>query len=112
MSRRVIAVLVCLVVGGLLFAALRGNWLSVWGTVRQPTMYPSFADLRAITGAVESAKQGFDPMVEGIVPHEAAAVLSGMRQVIAQAAERMPLHGDFIQRYCDAGHSQGQCTDQ
>jgi tryptophan 7-halogenase len=56
--------------------------------------------------------EGFDPMVEGIVPHEAAAVLSGMRQVIAQAAERMPLHRDFIQKHCDAGHCQRQRTDQ
>jgi hypothetical protein len=64
MSRRLVAVLVWLVVGGLLLAALRGNWLSVWGMVRQPSMHPPFADLRTITGAMQSAQQGFDPMRE------------------------------------------------
>ena len=56
--------------------------------------------------------EGFDPMVEGIVPHEAAAVLSGMRQVIAQTAERMPLHEQFIQQHCTAGHCRSECTDR
>jgi len=46
--------------------------------------------------------QGFDPMVESVAPREAAAVLSGMRSVIAKAVEEMPTQQQFIDRYCQA----------
>lgn len=46
--------------------------------------------------------QSVDPMVESVPPREASAVLSGMRQVIKQAAEAMPTQQQFIDRYCRA----------
>ncbi|HZC37556.1 MAG TPA: tryptophan 7-halogenase, partial [Sphingomicrobium sp.] len=46
--------------------------------------------------------QGFDPMVESIAPRDADRVLSGMRAVIAQAAQQMPSHQQFIDRHCRA----------
>lgn len=44
----------------------------------------------------------FDPMVETVPPREAAAVLSGMRKIILDTAERMPSHQEFIDRHCRA----------
>jgi tryptophan 7-halogenase len=44
----------------------------------------------------------FDPMVESVAPRDADRVLSGMRTVIAQAAQHMPSHQQFIDRHCRA----------
>jgi tryptophan halogenase len=49
--------------------------------------------------------QGFDPMVESIAPRDADRVLSGMRAVIAQAAQQMPSHQQFIDRHCRASET-------
>jgi tryptophan halogenase len=46
--------------------------------------------------------QGFDPMVESVAPRDADRVLSGMRAVIAQAAQQMPSQQQFIDRHCRA----------
>jgi tryptophan halogenase len=47
--------------------------------------------------------QAFDPMVESVSAQDAARVLSGMRAAIAQTAQAMPTHQQFIDRYCRAG---------
>src|SRR5206468_3948870 len=44
--------------------------------------------------------QGFDPMVDSVAPRDADRVLSGMRNVIAQAAQQMPSHQQFVDRHC------------
>jgi len=46
--------------------------------------------------------QSFDPMVDSVAPREAAAVLAGMRKVIAEAAEHMPMQQQFIDLHCRA----------
>ena len=46
--------------------------------------------------------ESFDPMVEAIVPREASAVLAGMRKVIADTADAMPMQQQFIDRHCRA----------
>ena len=46
--------------------------------------------------------ESFDPMVDSIPPREASAVLSGMRKVIAEAAQSMPTQQQFIDRHCRA----------
>jgi tryptophan 7-halogenase len=46
--------------------------------------------------------EAFDPMVESVTAQDAARVLSGMRTAIAQTAQAMPTHQQFIDRYCRA----------
>ena len=46
--------------------------------------------------------QRYDPLVDAVPAQEAAAVLSGMRTVIARTAEAMPTHQQFIDRHCRA----------
>ena len=48
-----------------------------------------------------------DPLADTVPPNELAAILGGMRQVIAQTADRMPTHQQYIDRFCSAaaGHS-------
>jgi tryptophan halogenase len=48
------------------------------------------------------APESFDPMVDGVQPAEASAILEGMRKVIAQAVLAMPTHQQFIDHYCRA----------
>jgi tryptophan halogenase len=47
--------------------------------------------------------ESFDPMVESVPPTEAAAIMSSMRQVIAETVQRMPAQQQFIDRCCRAG---------
>ena len=49
--------------------------------------------------------QGFDPMVDSVAPRDADRILSGMRAVIAQTAQQMPSHQQFIDRHCRAAES-------
>ena len=44
----------------------------------------------------------YDRLADAIPAREARAVLSGMRNVIAQTAARMPGHAQFIERHCRA----------
>jgi hypothetical protein len=37
------------------------GWLRTWSSVHLPTMYPAFADMRAIQGAVISVEHGYEP---------------------------------------------------
>jgi hypothetical protein len=37
------------------------GWVRTWSSVYVPTMYPPFADMRVIQGAVSSVKLGYDP---------------------------------------------------
>jgi tryptophan halogenase len=46
--------------------------------------------------------ESFDPMVDGVVPAEAAAIMEGMRKVIAETAQAMPTHQQFIDGHCRA----------
>jgi tryptophan halogenase len=46
--------------------------------------------------------ESFDPMVEAVPARDASAVLSGMREVIRQAAESLPMQQQFIDRHCRA----------
>jgi tryptophan halogenase len=46
--------------------------------------------------------ESFDPMVDGVVPPEASAILAGMRKVIADTVKSMPTHQQFIDRHCRA----------
>jgi len=46
--------------------------------------------------------ESYDTLTAAIPATEAAAVLTGMRTVIARTAQAMPGHGDFIQRHCRA----------
>jgi tryptophan halogenase len=46
--------------------------------------------------------QSYDTLTQAIPAGEAAAVLTGMRTVIARTAQGMPGHGDFIQRHVRA----------
>ena len=46
--------------------------------------------------------EAFDPMVESVTAQDAARVLSGMRTAIAQTAQAMPTHQQFIDVYCRA----------
>jgi tryptophan 7-halogenase len=46
--------------------------------------------------------QRYDPLVDAVPAREAAAVLSGIRTVIARTAEAMPTHQQFIDRNCRA----------
>ena len=54
--------------------------------------------------------ESFDPVVDAVPPHEAAAVLSGMRKVIAEAAEAMPTQQQFIDRFCRAASAPAVCA--
>jgi tryptophan halogenase len=46
--------------------------------------------------------EGFDPMVDGVPPTEASAILEGMRKVIAQTVQAMPTQQQFIDHHCRA----------
>jgi tryptophan halogenase len=46
--------------------------------------------------------ESFDPMVDAVPPHEASAVLAGMRKIILETAEKMPSQQQFIDRCCRA----------
>jgi hypothetical protein len=37
------------------------GWTRTWSSLHEPTMYPPFADMRAIQGAVISVEHGYDP---------------------------------------------------
>jgi hypothetical protein len=42
------------------------GWLRTWSSVDVPTMYPPFADMRAIQGAVISVEHGYEPRVANL----------------------------------------------
>jgi tryptophan halogenase len=46
--------------------------------------------------------ESYDTLTQAIPATEAAAVLTGMRTVIARTAQGMPGHNDFIQRHVRA----------
>ena len=52
-----------LVLLSLLSISLMG-WTTFWGKLRIPTMYPYFADLRTIQGAVMGIPNGIDPQID------------------------------------------------
>jgi tryptophan halogenase len=52
--------------------------------------------------------ESFDPMVDGVPPAEAAAVLAGMRKVVAETVRAMPTHQQFIDRHCRAAKTPPQ----
>jgi tryptophan halogenase len=54
------------------------------------------------------APESFDPMVDGVVPAEAAAIMEGMRKVIAATVQAMPAHQQFIDRHCRADEAPPQ----
>lgn len=39
------------------------GWVRTWSSVYVPTMYPSFADMRLVQGAVISVEHGYDPRI-------------------------------------------------
>jgi len=39
------------------------GWVRTWSSVYVPTMYPPFADMRVIQGAVRSVERGYDPRI-------------------------------------------------
>jgi len=49
--------------------------------------------------------ESFDPMVDGVLPAEASAIMAGMRKVIADTAQAMPSHQQFIDRHCRAAEA-------
>ena len=42
------------------------GWVRTWASVHVPAMYPPFADMRAIQGAVISVEHGFNPRVSNL----------------------------------------------
>jgi tryptophan 7-halogenase len=52
--------------------------------------------------------ESFDPIVDGVPPAEAAAVLAGMRKVVAETVRAMPTHQQFIDRHCRAAETRPQ----
>ena len=52
--------------------------------------------------------ESFDPIVDGVPPAEAAAVLAGMRKVVAETVRAMPTHQQFIDRHCRAAGTRPQ----
>jgi tryptophan halogenase len=44
----------------------------------------------------------YDPLVDQRPQVDAAARLAGLRRAVAEAAEAMPRHSDFVARYCPA----------
>src|SRR5205823_9068498 len=52
--------------------------------------------------------ESFDPIVDGVPPAEAAAILAGMRNVIADTVRAMPTHQQFIDRHCRAAETPAQ----
>jgi tryptophan halogenase len=52
--------------------------------------------------------ESFDPIVDGVPPAEAAAVLAGMRKVVAETVRAMPTHQQFIDRHCPAAETRPQ----
>lgn len=46
--------------------------------------------------------EGYDPMVDAVPNEHILATLTDLRQVYADAAERMPPHAAFIERFCAA----------
>ena len=39
------------------------GWSGTWGALGVPTMFPEFADMRTVQGALQSLNQGFDPQI-------------------------------------------------
>ena len=58
-----VCIYVILILLSLLGLSLWG-WTTFWGNLRVPTLYPYFADLRAIQGAVIGAPNGIDPQID------------------------------------------------
>jgi len=73
------------------------------GRVPQPSydLFHPTSWIAVLLGQGISPKS-FDPMVDAIPPHEASAVLAGMRKVIAETAEAMPRQQQFIDYHCRA----------
>jgi len=42
------------------------GWVRTWSSVYVPTMYPPFADMRVIQGAVRSVEHGYDPRIANV----------------------------------------------
>ncbi len=42
------------------------GWTRTWSSLHEPTMYPPFADMRAIQGAVISVEHGYDPRTSNL----------------------------------------------
>ena len=39
------------------------GWSTTWGALGVPTMFPEFADMRTVQGALHSLNEGFDPQI-------------------------------------------------
>jgi tryptophan halogenase len=46
--------------------------------------------------------RGTHPFVEAIAPHDRAGYLRDLRGLIAQAAQKLPAHAEFIAQHCAA----------
>ena len=55
---------VLLAFGGLCYAVDLYGWTQTWGALHLPTMYPPFADMRTVQGALPSIWHGFDPQLQ------------------------------------------------
>ena len=42
------------------------GWSSTWGALGVPTLFPEFADMRSVQGALYSLKEGFDPQINNV----------------------------------------------
>jgi len=42
------------------------GWVRTWSSVYVPSMYPPFADMRVIQGAVRSVEHGYDPRIANV----------------------------------------------
>ena len=42
------------------------GWSTTWGVLDVPTMFPEFADMRTVQGALLSLNEGFDPQINNV----------------------------------------------
>lgn len=42
------------------------GWSATWGALGVPTMFPEFADMRTVQGALYSLDEGFDPQINNV----------------------------------------------
>jgi hypothetical protein len=47
----------------ILIGVAKAGWVTAWGMLHIPAMYPPFADMRSIQGALHSISAGYDPQI-------------------------------------------------
>jgi hypothetical protein len=62
------------------------GWVRTWSSVYVPSMYPPFADMRVILGAVRSVEHGYDPRIANV--GDPGGVASIIRCCGLQSAKR------------------------